>query len=116
MIITFSFHRIMVNVFLIIISQKLKYGVKTPSRHNIASIASFKSQVFFRFVYNFKFFYILKYLKFKLTEENQASVEFYFDVLSQLDSDQGSNNNNNNNFICAQQYTEISARSTGCPK
>ena len=97
------------------ISQKLKYRVKTSSRHNIASIASFKRQVSCTFVYNFKFFYILKHLKFKLTEENQASVEFYSDVLSQLDSDQGINNNNNN-FICTQQYTEILARSTGCPK
>ena len=60
-----------------------------PSRHNIASIASFKRQVSCRFVYNFKFFYILKHLKFKLTEENQASVAFYPDVRSQLDSDQG---------------------------
>ena len=38
------------------ILQKLKYRVKTPSRHNIVSIASFKRQVSFRFVYNFKFF------------------------------------------------------------
>ena len=97
------------------ISQKLKYGVKTSSRHNIASIASFKRQVSVRFVYNFNFFYILKQLKFKLAEENEASVEFYSDVLSQLDSDQGINNNNNN-FICTQQYTEILARSTACPK
>ena len=98
------------------ISQKLKYRVKTSSRHNIASIAYFKRQVSCTFVYNFKFFYILKHLKFKLTEENQASVEFYSDVLSQLDSDQGINNSKNNNFICTQQYTEILARSTGCPK
>ena len=65
-----------------------------------------------------KFFYILKQLKFKLAEENQPSVEFYSDVLSQLDSDQGinNNNNNNNNFICTQQYTDILVRSTGCPK
>ena len=71
-------------------SQKLKYRVKTPSRSNIASIASFKRQVSFRFVYNFKFFYILTHLKLKLTEENQASVELYPDVLSQLDSDRAS--------------------------
>ena len=38
------------------ISQKLKYRVKTPSRHNIASIASFKCLLSFRFVHNFKFF------------------------------------------------------------
>ena len=68
------------------ISQKLKYRVKTPSRQNIALIASFKRQVSFRFDYNSKFFYILKHLKFKLTKENQASVKFYSDVLSQLDS------------------------------
>ena len=55
------------------------------------------------------------HLKLKLTEENQALVEFYFDVLSQLDSDQGIINNNNN-FICTQKYTEIWANSTGCPK
>ena len=60
--------------------------MKTPSRHNIASIASFKRQVSFRFDYNSNFFYILKHLKFKLTEENQASVKFYSDVPSQLDS------------------------------
>ena len=93
MIIAFSFHRIMVNVLLIMINilfhRKLQYRVKTPSRHNIASIAYFKRSVSFRFVYNFKFFYILKHLKVKLTEENQASVELYPDVLSKLDSDQG---------------------------
>ena len=72
------------------ISQKLKYGVKTPSRHNIASIASFKRSGSFRFVYNYKFFYILRHLKFKPAEEKyQALVEFSSDVLSQLDSDQG---------------------------
>ena len=38
------------------ISQKLKHRVKTPSRHNIASTASFKRLVSFRFVYNFNFF------------------------------------------------------------
>ena len=36
------------------ISQKLKYRVKTPSRHNIAPPSSVT--VSFRFVYNFKFF------------------------------------------------------------
>ena len=59
MIIAFSFHRIMVIIpdyDQYFISQKLKYRVKTPSRHNIASIASFKRQVSFRFVYNFTFF------------------------------------------------------------
>ena len=67
---------------------------------------------FFQVCLQFYFFLkILKHLKFKLTEEKyQASVEFYPDVLSQLDSDQGINNNNNN-FICTQQYTEILARS-----
>ena len=38
------------------VSQKLKYRVKTPRRHNIASIASFKCLVFFRFVHNLIFF------------------------------------------------------------
>ena len=77
------------------ILQKLKYVVKTPSRHNIATIASFKRQVSFRFVSNFKFSYILKHLKFKLTEEKyQASVEFSSDMLSQLDSRPRHNNNN----------------------
>ena len=68
---------------------------------------------FFQVCSQFEIFYILKHLKLKLTEENQASVELYPDVLSQLDSDQGINNNN---FICTQQYREILAKSTGCPK
>ena len=75
----------------------------------------FQESSFFQVCLQFQFFYILKHLKFKLTEESQASVEFYSDVLSQLDSDQGINNNNNN-FICTQQYTEILASITGCPK
>ena len=103
MIIGFSFHRIMVNVLLIMINilfhRKLQYRVKTPSRHNIASIAYFKRSVSFRFVYNFKFFYILKHLKFKLTEENQASVELYPGVLSQLDSDRASKTTTTTLFV-----------------
>ena len=72
---------------------------------------------FFQVCLQFQIFvYILKHLKFKLTEENQASVEFYSDVLSQLDSDQGINNNNNNIFICTQQYTKILAIIKGWPK
>ena len=67
---------------------------------------------FFQVCLQFWIFYILRHLKFKLSEKNQTSVEFYPDVLKQLDPDQ----DNNNNFICSQQYTEIWPRSTGCPK
>ena len=119
MIIAFSFHRIMVNVLptKINILFHRNWNIEWKRRAGTISCQSPPSSVkfFFRFVYNFKFFYILTHLKLKLTEENQAPVEFYFDVLSELDSDQGIINNNNN-FICTQQYTEILARSTGCPK
>ena len=120
MIIAFSFHRIMVNVLLTKINilfhrnwnieQKRRAG--TISRQSPPSSVKFFSGLFT--ISNFV--YILKHLKFKLTEENQASVEFYSDVLSQLDSDQGINNNNNNNFICTQQYTKILASIKGWPK
>ena len=67
---------------------------------------------FFQVCLQFYIFTILKHLKFKLSEKNQTSVEFYPDVLKQLDPDQ----DNNNNFICSQQYTEIWPRSKGCRK
>ena len=120
MIIAFSFHRIIVNFFLIMINILFyrNWNIEWKRRAGRISRQSPPSSVnFFSGLFTIlNFFYILKHLKFKLTEENQASVKFYCDVLLQLGSDQGINNNNNNNFICTQQYSKILARSTGCPK
>ena len=79
------------------ISQKLKYQVKTPSKHNIAWIASFKGLQAFRFFQvclQFLIFLVSKKKKLKvdLTEENHVWVALctvhssY--VLSQLHRDQ----------------------------
>ena len=63
------------------ISQKLKYQVKTPSKHNIAWIASFKCLQAFRFFQvclQFLIFLVSKkQLKLDLTKNNQAWVELY---------------------------------------
>ena len=116
--IAFSFHRIMVNVLLIMINilfTETEISSKNAEQAQYRVNRLLQAFSFFQVCLQFQIFYILKHLKLKLTEENQALVGFHFDVLSQLDSDQGINNNNNN-FFCTQQYTEISARRTGCPK
>ena len=115
MIIAFSFNRIMVNVFLIMINI---YFTETEISSKNAEQAQYRvnrllqALSFFQVCLQFYIFIILKHLKFKLSEKNQTSQEFYPDVLKQLDPDQ----DNNNNFICSQQYTEIWPRSKGCRK
>ena len=76
------------------ISQKLKYQVKTPSRHNIAWIASFKRLGSVRFVYIFNLSCIKRAVKARSHKEEsglsrvvQVSSDFPY-VLSQLHCDQ----------------------------
>ena len=86
----------------------MKYGVKTPSRHNIASIASFKRSLSFRFVYNFNFFYLLKHLNFKLTEEKYQELSRFSRVsLWRAVTTQLWPRHNKNNFFGTQHYTKI---------
>ena len=68
------------------ISQKLKYQVKTPSKHNIAWIASFKGLQAFRFFQvclQFLIFLVSKKKKLKvdLTEENHVWVALCTGIL-----------------------------------
>ena len=76
------------------IPQKVKYRVKTPSRHNIAWIASFKCLGSFRFVYSFSLSCIKKIVKSRshrgescLSRVVQVSLDSPY-VLSQLQCDQ----------------------------
>ena len=84
MIIAFSFHRIMVNVLLIMINilfTETEISSKNAKQAQYGVNRLLQVLSFFQVCLQFQIFYILKHLKFKLTEENQASVELYPDVL-----------------------------------
>ena len=127
MIIAFSFHRIMVNILLIMINilfTETEISSKNAKQAQYRVNRLLQALSLFQVCLQFLVFYILKHLKFKLSQENQnfrisenlrisvsvnkifklsqenqASVELYPDVLSQLDSDRASTTTTTTLFV-----------------